>query len=73
MNSDPRAYMRLAALLEDQITSGQLSKGQPMPNIGKLRADHGHSRQTVGKALTILEAKGLVCRVTGLGYFVNDE
>jgi DNA-binding GntR family transcriptional regulator len=70
---DPRAYQRLAALLRDQITSGVLAPGAPLPPIGELRQQHGHSRQTVGKALKILEGDGLVCRWIGLGYFVVDK
>jgi DNA-binding GntR family transcriptional regulator len=47
---DPRAYVRLAALLRDQLTPGE-----PLPSIRELHAKHGHSRQTVGKALRILQ------------------
>jgi GntR family transcriptional regulator len=66
---DPRAYVRLAALLRDQITSGAIAPGGPLPPIGNLRQKHGHSRQTVGKALAILEDEGLIYRVPGLGYY----
>jgi DNA-binding GntR family transcriptional regulator len=31
---DPRAYVRLAAYLEEMITSGQLAPGDPLPAIG---------------------------------------
>ncbi len=61
---DPRAYVRLADLLRDQITPGE-----PLPTIGELRRKHGHSRQTVGKALRVLEDEGLIYRVPGLGYY----
>jgi DNA-binding GntR family transcriptional regulator len=36
-----------------------------------LRRDYGHSRQTVGKAMRILEGEGLIFRVQGLGYYVS--
>jgi DNA-binding GntR family transcriptional regulator len=42
---EPRAYVRLAALLRDQ-----LAPGEPLPPIRELRAKHAHSRQTAGKA-----------------------
>jgi DNA-binding GntR family transcriptional regulator len=70
---DPRAYQRLAALLRDQITSGMLAPGAPLPPIGRLREEHGHSRQTVGKAMNILLGEGLICFWPGLGYFVADK
>jgi DNA-binding GntR family transcriptional regulator len=64
---DPRAYVRLAALLRDQLVPGE-----PLPSIGELRTKHGHSRQTVGKALRILEGQGLIYRVPGLGYYAAE-
>ena len=73
MPTDPRAYMRLAALLRDQITTGILTPGIHLPPISDLRRQHGHSRQTVAKALRILEDDGLICRWPGLGYFVTDK
>jgi DNA-binding GntR family transcriptional regulator len=72
---DPRAYRRLAALLRDQITSGMIAPGAQLPPIGELRREHGHSRQTVAKAMSILQGEGLICRWPGLGYFTaaKDE
>ena len=64
---DPRAYVRLAALLRDQ-----LAPGEPLPPIGELRRKHGHSRQTVGKAMRILADEGLIYRVPGLGYYAAE-
>jgi GntR family transcriptional regulator len=64
---DQRAYVRLAALLRRQ-----LAPGKPLPAIGDLRRQHGHSRQTVGKALAILQEEGLIYRVPGLGYFAAE-
>jgi DNA-binding GntR family transcriptional regulator len=68
---DPRAYMRLAALIREQIASGKLAPGGRLPPIAVLRRDYGHSRQTVGKAMRILEGEGLIFRVQGLGYYVS--
>jgi DNA-binding GntR family transcriptional regulator len=64
---DPRAYVRLAALLRGQITPGE-----QLPAIGDLRRKHGHSRQTVGKAMRLLEDEGLIYRVPGLGYYAAE-
>ncbi len=68
---DPRAYVRLAALIRQQIADGTLSRGARLPSIAILRRDHGHSRQTVGKAMHLLEDEGLIYRVPGLGYYVS--
>jgi DNA-binding GntR family transcriptional regulator len=62
--------MRLAALIREQIASRALAPGGRLPSIATLRSEHGHSRQTVGKAMRILEAEGLIYPVPGLGYFV---
>jgi GntR family transcriptional regulator len=70
---DPRAYRRLAALLRDQITSGMIVPGAQLAPIGELRRQHGHSRQTVAKAMGVLQQEGLICRWPGLGYFVADK
>jgi len=63
--------MRLAALIRDQIASGTLAPGGRLPSIAVLRRRHSHSRQTVGKAMRVLEDEGLVYRVPGLGYYVS--
>ena len=73
LQPDPRAYMRLAALIREQIASGKLAPGGRLPSIAILRREHGHSRQTVGKAMRILEGDGLIYPVPGLGYFVSQE
>jgi DNA-binding GntR family transcriptional regulator len=68
---DPRAYVRLAAIIRQQISEGTLTRGARLPSIAVLRRDHGHSRQTVGKAMHVLEDEGLIYRVPGLGYYVS--
>jgi DNA-binding GntR family transcriptional regulator len=70
---DPRAYVRIADLLRQQITAGQLTAGQPVPSITTLTQDHGVARQTAAKALQVLESEGLVYRVPGLGYYVTER
>jgi DNA-binding GntR family transcriptional regulator len=69
--ADPRAYVRLAAILRQQITDGTLRPGERAPSITDLSQEHGHARPTCGKALRVLEGEGLVTRIPGLGYFVN--
>jgi DNA-binding GntR family transcriptional regulator len=68
--TDPRAYIRLAAELRRQITEGKLPPGSPTPSITTLTQDHGHARQTCAKALRLLVDEGLLIRYPGLGYYV---
>ena len=69
--ADPRAYVRLAAIVRQQIADGTLKPGQPAPPITRLSQEHGHARPTCGKALRMLEDEGLLTRIPGLGYYVN--
>src|SRR6201997_2966166 len=71
--SDPRAYVRLAALLRRQIAEGTLAPGMPTPSITTLSQQYGHARQTCAKALRILEDEGLLTRIPGLGYYVTGK
>jgi DNA-binding GntR family transcriptional regulator len=68
--SDPRAYIRLAAELRRDIASGKLQPGKPTPSITTLSQQYGHARQTCAKALRLLVDEGLLIRYPGLGYYV---
>ena len=70
--ADPRAYIRIAALLRDRIAAGELAPGQATPSITRLCADHDVARQTAAHALHVLQDAGLVYRVPGLGYHVRN-
>ena len=65
--------MRIAAMLHERITAGDLAPGQTTPSITRLCADHGVARQTAAHALRVLQDAGLVYRVPGLGYHVRNE
>lgn len=49
--NDPRSYVRMAALMRQQIAEGKLLPGDPAPTIEKLAQEHRHARQTCAKAL----------------------
>jgi DNA-binding GntR family transcriptional regulator len=68
--SDPRAYIRLAADLRRAIADGTYSPGSPTPSITTLSQQYGHARQTCAKALGVLVDEGLLIRYPGLGYYV---
>jgi DNA-binding GntR family transcriptional regulator len=69
--SDPRAYVRLAADLRRDITEGKYEPGKPTPSITMLGQQYGHARQTCAKALRLLVDEGLLVRYPGLGYYVT--
>jgi DNA-binding GntR family transcriptional regulator len=72
LEADPRKYVQLAAQLRHCIEDGTLRPGDPVPSITALAAGRGGwARQTCAKALRILEADGLLVRVSGLGYYVT--
>jgi DNA-binding GntR family transcriptional regulator len=68
--SDPRAYIRLAADLRQAIADGTYPPGSPTPSITTLSQQYGHARQTCAKALGVLVDEGLLIRYPGLGYYV---
>jgi GntR family transcriptional regulator len=71
--ADPRAYIRIAAVLAERITAGELVSGHAAPSITRLCADHGVARQTAAHALHVLQDAGFVYRVPGLGYHVCTD
>jgi DNA-binding GntR family transcriptional regulator len=69
---DPRRFMQVAKELRDQIGDGRLKPGCRLPSIGTLTQETDSSRQTIGRALRLLEREGLLTRIPGLGYFVEE-
>ena len=67
----PRAYVRIAAMVREMISSQVLPPGSPAPSITRLCREHGHARQTCGRAMRLLEDEDLLHRVPGLGYYVT--
>jgi GntR family histidine utilization transcriptional repressor len=70
IDADPRAYMQVAAYVREQIAYGSLAAGDSVPSISTLVHTTGRSRQTIGKAMRLLEQEGLVVKYAGLGYYV---
>jgi DNA-binding GntR family transcriptional regulator len=71
--ADQRRYVRLAGNLAKEIQSDKYMPGKRLPSIAELYHETGLSRQTIGKALRLLENEELIERVPGLGYFVPDD
>jgi DNA-binding GntR family transcriptional regulator len=70
-STDSRAYVRLAAIVRQQIIDGKLQPGGPAPSITFLSQEHGHARPTCSRALRTLDDEGLLTRILGLGYYAN--
>jgi GntR family transcriptional regulator len=67
------AYLQLARILREMITSGQIAPRQPMPSIKMLTQQYGIAKGTAEKALGVLRTEGLVVTVPGRGIYVTDR
>lgn len=70
--ADPRAYMRIYSQLKARIEAGTLAPETRL-NIGLIADEHDVSRDTVQKALGLLERDGLIERYAGLGWYVAES
>jgi GntR family transcriptional regulator len=64
-------YVQLAAVIRASITSGELSKGDPVPSESYLQQTHGVSRVTARKAIEVLRNEGLVYTLPQRGTYVS--
>ena len=67
------AYLQLAGILRDQITSGKLPPRTPLPSIRTLMQTYDVAKGTVEKALAVLRAEGLARTVPGRGVYVVER
>jgi GntR family transcriptional regulator len=67
------AYLQLARILREMITSGQVAPRQPMPSIKSITQRYGVAKGTAEKALGVLRDEGLVVTVPGRGIYVIDR
>lgn len=72
-NSNEPIYKQIASQLREQILSGQLKAGEPLPSIRVLAQNLKISVITTMKAYEELTADGLVTATKGKGYFVNSQ
>jgi DNA-binding GntR family transcriptional regulator len=71
-SGDPRKFVRLANALIDLVNAGHLRPGDLVPMDPLRNFGGGLSRQTIGKAMQMLEIEGILQRWPGLGYTVCD-
>jgi DNA-binding GntR family transcriptional regulator len=70
---DPRApespYHQIAAWLREQITSGEIAPGQPLPSEKQIGQATGCAATTVRRAIKLLRDEGIVFTVPGRGSY----
>lgn len=66
-------YQQLAAILRDQIRSGEFPPGRPLPSTNHLHQQYGIAKNTVVKALRLLVGEGYIVGVVGRGMYVRPE
>jgi DNA-binding GntR family transcriptional regulator len=71
-SADRAVFRQLADLLRDQITSGALRPGDPLPSELRLAQEYGLSRTSVRQAIAILRTEGLVNVERPRGTFVRS-
>lgn len=64
------AYLQLAAILREMITSAKIGPNQPLPSIKTLAQEYEVAKGTAEKALGVLREEGLVRTVPGRGIYV---
>lgn len=69
---EPR-YKQLAALIREQIMSGEIPVGRAVPSMKRLTQEYGISNRTVDSAMKVLKAEGLIEAEEGKGLFVMPE
>jgi GntR family transcriptional regulator len=67
------AYLQLARILREMITSGEIAPRQPMPSIKSITQRYGVAKGTAEKAFGVLRDEGLVVTVPGRGIYVIDR
>jgi GntR family transcriptional regulator len=66
-------YLRIAAWLRDEITSGRLLPGEQLPSANQLAERFNVGRNTASRAIQVLKAEGLVIGQRGWGTFVAGD
>jgi GntR family transcriptional regulator len=70
-SADRAVFRQLADLLRDQIQSGELGPGEPLPSELRLTQEYGISRTTVRQAIGQLRTEGLITVERPRGTFVR--
>lgn len=64
-------YEQLAAIIREQITAGKLPEDEAVPSQAEMVSAYGVSRGSVARAMSLLQAEGLLRSVRGKGQYVT--
>ncbi len=70
---DAPIYTQLIVQIEELLVSGALSPGQRLPSVRDLAAEAGVNPNTMQRALTELERRGLLYSQRTTGRFVTED
>lgn len=73
MDYEKTKYRELIDYILNQIECGEFVPGQKLTSENELTKQFGISRQTVRKAIGVLEEQGVLRRVRGSGTYLNDR
>lgn len=72
MKTRPK-YLKIADEIHSQITKGEFTKADKLPNQKDLALKYGVAVLTIKQALGELQVKGLISSVRGSGTFINSN
>lgn len=64
-------YLDLAAQIRKRIEAGEWEPGTKLPRLDDFAAQYGANRDTIGRAIGVLESEGFVWAVQGRGIIVR--
>ena len=66
-------YEQIVEQTERMLLSGEMKPGDPMPSVRGLAAELGVNPNTIQKAYTELEHRGITTSVPGRGSFLRED
>lgn len=64
-------YQDIASKIRERIEGGEWEPGSKLPRLDDFAAEYGANRDTIGRAIGVLESEGLVWAVQGRGIIVR--
>ncbi|WP_405432154.1 GntR family transcriptional regulator [Micromonospora sp. NBC_00617] len=64
-------YLNIASMIRERIEAGEWEPGARLPTLNDLAAEYDANRDTVGRAIALLETEGYVWAVQGRGIAVR--
>ncbi len=66
-------YEQIVTQVEENVLSGLLKAGEQLPSVRVLSLELALNPNTVSKAYTELERRGIICTVVGKGCFISEK